>query len=110
MTSKPQLDGHVAIVTGGSRGIGLAITRGFVARGGEVVISGRSQADLDAVVAELAPASLSVQGDVADPAVAEALVRTAVERFGGLDSLINNAGVGTFAPCRRHGVDGLASA
>ena len=96
MTSKPQLSGHVAIVTGGSRGIGLAITCGFVARGARVVVSGRLQPDLDAVVAELGASVATVQGDVADPAVAEALVRTASERFGGLDSLINNAGVGTF--------------
>ena len=97
MTSQPQLSGHVAIVTGGTRGIGLAITRGFVARGGKVVVSGRSSSDLDAVVAELGAAVAVVQGDVADPAVADALVRTATERFGGVDVLINNAGVGTFA-------------
>jgi len=96
MTSKPQLDGHVAIVTGGSRGIGLAVARGFVARGGKVVISGRSQADLDTAVAQLGPSVAVVRGDVADPSVAEALVKTAVDRFGGLDSLINNAGVATF--------------
>jgi 3-oxoacyl-[acyl-carrier protein] reductase len=97
MTSKPQLDGHVAIVTGGSRGIGLALTRGYVARGARVVVSGRSHADLDAVVGELGDAVAVVAGDIAQPKVADALVRTAVERFGGLDSLINNAGVGTFA-------------
>jgi 3-oxoacyl-[acyl-carrier protein] reductase len=97
MTSKPQLDGHVAIVTGGSKGIGLAITCGFVARGAKVVVSGRSKANLDAVVAELGGNVAVVPGDVADSEVASALVRTATERFGGLDSLINNAGVGTFA-------------
>ena len=97
MTSQPQLDGHVAIVTGGSRGIGLAIARGYVARGAKVVVSGRSQPHLDAASSQLGPGVAVVQGDVADPAVANALVRTAVERFGGLDSLINNAGVGTFA-------------
>lgn len=96
MTSKPQLDGHVAIVTGGSRGIGLALTRGYVSRGARVVVSGRSRSDLNAVVAELGEAVAVVTGDVADPAVADELVRTAVERFGGLDSLINNAGIGTF--------------
>jgi NAD(P)-dependent dehydrogenase (short-subunit alcohol dehydrogenase family) len=96
MTSKPQLDGHVAIVTGGSRGIGLAIACGMVARGAKVVVSGRSKANLDAVVAELSANVAVVPGDVADPAVAAALVSTATERFGGLDSLINNAGVGTF--------------
>ncbi len=61
------------------------------------MVSGRSQSDLDAVVAELGASVAAVQGDVADPAVAEALVRAASERFGGVDSLINNAGVGTFA-------------
>lgn len=99
MTSQPQLAGHVAIVTGGSRGIGLALTCGFVARGARVVLSGRSRSDLDAVVAELGASSVvAVPGDVADPAVAQALVRTATERFGGVDSLINNAGIGKFVP------------
>ena len=93
----PQLDRHVAIVTGGSRGIGLAITRGFVARGAKVVVSGRSQAHLDAVASELGASVAVVAGDVADPAVAAALVGTATERFGGVDSLVNNAGVATFA-------------
>lgn len=98
MNSKPQLDGHVAIVTGGSRGIGLALTRGYVARGAKVVVSGRSRAHLDAVVTELGDAVAAVAGDVAEAAVAEELVQTARSRFGGLDSLINNAGVGTFVP------------
>lgn len=98
MTSKPQLDGHVAIVTGGTRGIGLAITSGFVARGGRVVASGRSQDDLDAVATEFGSSVAVVKGDVADPTVAAALVQTATDCFGGVDSLINNAGVGTFAP------------
>jgi 3-oxoacyl-[acyl-carrier protein] reductase len=96
MTSQPQLDRHVAIVTGGSRGIGLAITRGYVARGARVVVSGRKQEHLDAVCRELGDAVAVVRGDVADPEVAESLVQTASARFGGLDSLINNAGVGTF--------------
>ena len=96
MTSRPQLNGHVAIVTGGSRGIGLAITRGYVARGARVVVSGRSQAHLDEVAREFGDAVATVAGDVAEPQVADALVQTATDRFGGLDSLVNNAGVGTF--------------
>jgi 3-oxoacyl-[acyl-carrier protein] reductase len=96
MTSQPQLNGHVAIVTGGSRGIGLAITRGYVARGARVVVSGRSQGHLDEVRREFGDAVAAVRGDVADAGHAAQLVRTAVEQFGGLDSLINNAGVGTF--------------
>jgi 3-oxoacyl-[acyl-carrier protein] reductase len=98
MTSQPQLSGQVAIVTGGSRGIGLAIARGFVAAGGKVVVSGRSQSDLDAAAAELGDHIAVVQGDIADAKVAEALVGTATKRFGGVDVLINNAGVGKFAP------------
>ncbi|MCC6162025.1 MAG: SDR family oxidoreductase [Acidobacteria bacterium] len=98
MTSKPQLDGHVAIVTGGTRGIGLALTSGLVERGARVVVSGRSAGGLDAVSARFGDSVATVQGDVADAATAGALVRTAVERFGGVDSLVNNAGVGTFVP------------
>lgn len=93
-----RLDGKVAIVTGGSRGIGLAVTRGLVARGAHVVVSGRGQASLNAVAAELGDAVTCVAGDVAEAGVAEALVQAAVETHGGLDILINNAGVGTFKP------------
>lgn len=94
MTCTPQLDGHVAIVTGGSRGIGLAVTRGYVERGARVVVSARSSSSLEAVTAEFGERVATVQGDVAAPGLAETLVRTAVDRFGGLDSLVNNAGVG----------------
>lgn len=96
---------HVAIVTGGSRGIGLALVRGYVARGARVVLSGRSQADLDLVVQEFGDKVAIVRGDVADPATAETLVRTAVERFGGVDSLVNNAGVAAFVPVEDMSLD-----
>ena len=105
MASTSQLDGHVAIVTGGSRGIGLALTRGYVARGAQVVVSGRSRRDLDVVVGELGASVAVVQGDVAEPTTAEALVRTATEQFGGVDSLVNNAGVGQFVNVADMAVD-----
>lgn len=91
-----ELDGTIAIVTGGSRGIGLAITRGLASRGAHVVVSGRSQAHLDQVRAELGDRVALVAGDIAEQSVADALVRTATDRFGGLDVVVNNAGVGTF--------------
>lgn len=92
------LNGKVAIVTGGSRGIGLAITRGLVAQGSRVVVSGRDRRALDEVRNSLGDSVTTVSGDVAEAGVAEALVAAATETFGGLDILINNAGIGRFAP------------
>ena len=93
-----------AIVTGGSRGIGLAIARALVAAGDHVVITGRDRADLDNAVRKLRSAATG-QGsiepatvDVRDRAAVTRLVADTVTRFGGLDTLINNAGVGVFAP------------
>src|SRR5690606_24378216 len=93
-----ELNGKVAIVTGGSRGIGLAITRGLVAGGARVVVSGRDGAALEQVRASLGDAVTTVSGDVAEAGVAEALVSAATGSFGGLDILVNNAGIGRFAP------------
>src|SRR4051794_14890845 len=89
----------VAIVTGGSKGIGLAIARALLAGGGQVTISGRGEADLTKASASLAAGDrlLAVRADVRDPAEAQRLVDETVSRFGGLDVLVNNAGVGRFS-------------
>lgn len=89
----------VAIVTGGSKGIGLAIARAFLERGMQVAISGRSAADLEQAMRQLGggDAVLAVTSDVRTPQDAQRLVDDTVRRFGGLDVLVNNAGVGTFA-------------
>jgi NAD(P)-dependent dehydrogenase (short-subunit alcohol dehydrogenase family) len=90
-------------VTGGTRGIGLAIARAIVAGGGYVMITGRSLATVDSVVrslGDLARDPSRVSGaavDARDPAGADALVTETVRRFGGLDVLVNNAGIGVFA-------------
>src|SRR5262249_16877250 len=99
MTMGPQLDGRVAIVTGGSRGIGLAIAAALLARGARVAIGGRSAEHLKAAEAKLQVDGrlLSVQGDVGIEVDAERLVSEAGATFGGLDILINNAGIGRFA-------------
>jgi len=94
-TTRP-LGELVALVTGGSRGIGLAIARALVDRGASVVITGRDRSDLDRAQHELGTKALGVAADVRDPADVERAVDQAVERFGGLDVLVNNAGVGLF--------------
>ncbi|HWK11708.1 MAG TPA: SDR family oxidoreductase [Vicinamibacterales bacterium] len=89
----------VAIVTGGSKGIGLAIARAFVQRDMQVVISARGERDLSAAAGELGGGAnvAAVRADVQQPEDAARLIDEAVRRFGGLDILVNNAGVGRFA-------------
>jgi 3-oxoacyl-[acyl-carrier protein] reductase len=89
----------VAIVTGGSKGIGLGIARAFAARGMQVVISARNERELAKAVDELGGGDrvAAVTGDVQRAEDAERLIKETVARFGGLDVLVNNAGLGTFA-------------
>jgi 3-oxoacyl-[acyl-carrier protein] reductase len=90
------LAGKVAIVTGGTRGIGLAIARSLAEDGASVVVSGRDAARLDAAVNELeslgAPA-LGVPADATKREDADRLVEATRERFGCIDVLVNNAGI-----------------
>jgi NAD(P)-dependent dehydrogenase (short-subunit alcohol dehydrogenase family) len=89
----------VAIVTGGSKGIGLGIARAFVARGMQVVISARNERELAKAVDELGVGDrvAAVAADVQRAEDADRLIKETVARFGGLDVLVNNAGLGTFA-------------
>jgi NAD(P)-dependent dehydrogenase (short-subunit alcohol dehydrogenase family) len=94
------LNGKVAVVTGGSRGIGFSIADALAREGASVVITGRDRASLDAAVSRLSGRGASVQAARADVRVADDVSRAmdgAVEAFGGLDILINNAGIGLFA-------------
>ncbi len=85
----------VAIVTGGSSGLGRAIARALCRRGAKVVIAARTKDKLDAVAAELAASGgevLAVPADVRRQEDVEALVATTIQRFGRIDALFNNAG------------------
>jgi len=90
------LQGRTAIVTGGSRGIGRGIAEVFATAGVNVVITGRSQADVDAAVTALSGASGAVSGvaaDVTSPEDCKKVVAAALERHGGLDIVCANAGI-----------------
>jgi len=93
-----QLDNKSVIVTGGASGIGGAITRTFVERGANVVMVDLATEAGEALAAELGDTVVFLQGDVSDPAVAERAVSTAVEHFGGLHGLVNNAHASRQAP------------
>ncbi|MEX2623338.1 MAG: SDR family oxidoreductase [Acidimicrobiia bacterium] len=86
------LDGRVAMVTGASRGIGAAVARALAAEGAHLALASRSGDDLGI------EGAVARQADVRDPAALEALVKETVERFGGLDILVVNAGVGAYGP------------
>ena len=85
------LDGKVALVTGGSRGIGKAIAAGFVEAGASVMISSRKQDALDAAAAEIGGDVATFAANAGEPGSAEACVDATIERFGRLDILVNNA-------------------
>src|SRR3979411_2861831 len=86
----------VAIVTGGSSGIGKEVATRFVAEGGSVVIIGRDAAKAEAAAKEIDATrkrAIAHVGDISPPATGEAAVKAAVDRFGRLDVLFNNAGI-----------------
>jgi ketoreductase RED2 len=88
----PSLEGRVAIVTGSSSGMGAAIARRFAAEGAAVVVNSRSPEAGERIAAEL-PDAVYVQADVSVEAEAKRLVDAAVQRWGRLDVLVNNAAI-----------------
>ena len=95
-----ELEGRVAVVTGGSRGIGAAVTRALLNEGASVVICGRSAGTLEQALSDFRQLG-PVEGRVCDVGRFDevaALFRFVGQSFGKLDYLVNNAGVGRFAP------------
>jgi NAD(P)-dependent dehydrogenase (short-subunit alcohol dehydrogenase family) len=103
------LEGKVAIVTGGTRGIGRRIALALVEEGADVFICGRdpkgvidAATELDAASGDRADALVA---DVRDPAGCRAIIEAAVDNFGGIDILVNNAGIGIFKPVAEMSVE-----
>ena len=93
-----KLENKIALVTGGSSGIGLATAKRFIADGAQVVITGRNQETLDAALAELGERATGVRGDVANLDDLDRLFAYIDKQFGRLDVLFANAGIAPFVP------------
>jgi NAD(P)-dependent dehydrogenase (short-subunit alcohol dehydrogenase family) len=98
------LAGKVALVTGASSGLGAGFAVAMAQAGADVVLAARRRTGLEATgreVEKLGRGALAVETDVTDPSACQAAVRAAVEEFGHLDVLVNNAGLGTAVPALR---------
>ncbi|MGK7310950.1 MAG: SDR family oxidoreductase [Candidatus Longimicrobiales bacterium M2_2A_002] len=100
-----ELDGRVAVVTGGTKGIGRAIAEGLLEHGARVVVGARTADDVERVADEMGENARGAVCDVRSADDCAALIDTAVDAFGGLDILINNAGVGIFKPVAEMSVE-----
>ena len=93
-----KLQGKIALITGGSSGLGLATAQRFAAEGARVFVTGRRQAELDAALPLIGPDAVAVQGDIAKLSDLDRLYAIIKEKAGRLDVLFANAGGGEFLP------------
>ncbi|RZT39526.1 SDR family NAD(P)-dependent oxidoreductase [Cupriavidus agavae] len=100
-----QLEGKVAVVTGGNSGIGFAMASRFAAEGAAVVIVGRRADAVDAAVKQLGEKAVGVTGDIADLATHDRVAALVAARFGGADIYVANAGMNQITPSEHVGVE-----
>ncbi|MFJ2663755.1 glucose 1-dehydrogenase [Nocardia fluminea] len=96
--SSSRFDGKIALITGGSSGMGLATAHRLIAEGARVVVTGRDSKRLDAAVTELGGQAHGIAGDATDLDDLDTLAAAVADRFGHLDLLFANAGIGSFQP------------
>jgi 3-oxoacyl-[acyl-carrier protein] reductase len=89
-----ELDGEVVVVTGANRGLGREMSLRYAREGARVVLVARTASELEAVAEEAEGEPLVAPADVTDAAAVEAAVESALDAFGGVDTLVNNAGIG----------------
>ncbi|HEV8114338.1 MAG TPA: SDR family oxidoreductase [Planctomycetota bacterium] len=93
-----RFNGKVAVVTGGNSGIGLATAKAFVREGAQVAITGRNDATLKAAQQELGPGVLAIRSDVSRVSEIATAMKQVGDKFGRIDALFVNAGIGKFIP------------
>lgn len=96
--STPRFQGKVAVVTGGNSGIGLGVAKAYAQEGAQVAITGRNAKTLEVAAKAIGEGTLAIQSDAGKVAEIEAAMRKIKERFGRIDALFVNAGVGKFVP------------
>ena len=98
------LDGKVAIITGGTSGIGESSAELFVAEGAKVILTGRRKAEGESIAKRLGPSASFLQADATSEADWQKLIRFTLDRHGRIDALFNNAG----GPAQTGGIEGLS--
>ena len=96
-----KLEGKIAVITGGSSGIGLATAQRFEIEGAHVFITGRRQSELDEAVKRIGEKATGVQGDMSNLADLDRLYATVKQQKGQIDILFANAGIGEFSPLEK---------
>ena len=96
--SAQRFKGKVAVVTGGNSGIGLGVAKAYAQEGAQVAITGRNEKTLEVAAKEIGEGTLAIQSDSGTVREIEAAMQKINQRFGRIDALFVNAGIGKFVP------------